>query len=362
MIGDRLRHARELNGLTQSELAEKVAVTQPTIAMMERDGFIPSSDLLQRLSTALGFPSEYFSTPTRHSFPMGSLLFRKYSRLRAADRDRAYRIARETFEISEALRLEVRKIPVNLPRVSDDTPERAAGLTRSALGFEPSSPIGKLVRRLERNGVRVFVLTDEFPDLDAFSIWVDDIPVIVLNAGRPGDRQRWNVAHELGHLVLHRGHDAKQDDIETEANRFAAEFLTPRSAIQNELVAPVTLTLLSQLKSRWGVSMKSLITRAKELGVVTPRQHRYLQMQLSHRWGKNEPVEIPVEKPRALRKAAELLYGTSPNVARIAKDYGRSPIWIARILDVHAAADESVAAPNDSDSARVVPFSSRSDK
>ena len=153
---------------------------------------------------------------------------------------------------------------------------------------------------------------------EAFSVWATvsdrEIPVIAVSTGRPGDRLRFSIAHELGHLVLHKQLPVKTAaEIENAANRFAAEFLMPADAMRTELATPVSLTTVARLKPKWGVAMQALIYRAKDLDIISDRQYRYLFQQLSARgWRTAEPtnLNIPIEKPRLITKMAEVFYGT----------------------------------------------------
>jgi Zn-dependent peptidase ImmA (M78 family) len=99
------------------------------------------------------------------------------------------------------------EIPVHIPEASASDPGQAARITRNAFGLSPDTPLTSIINRLERNGVFVFAIPDEIDEHDAYSLWADTEPrkpVIIVSAGKPGDRLRWNVAHELGHLVMHR--------------------------------------------------------------------------------------------------------------------------------------------------------------
>ena len=135
--------------------------------------------------------------------------------------------------------------------------------------------------------------------------------VIVVAGAVPGDRLRWSVAHELGHLVVHQSPDGTLTQFEQQANQFAAEFLLPEVAMRHELVPPITLSVIVALKPRWQVSMQALIRRAHDLRILSDRQYHYLFEQLGARgWRTQEPanLDIPVEKPRAIRQLAETLY------------------------------------------------------
>lgn len=333
MIGERLRQARELNNKTQIELAELVGVSQSTIALLERDALDPREEIVDLIAERTGYPREFFDLPIDIDFPSGSLLFRKFARMSAEHKRQSHRLAQQAFELSEFFAAQMKPIPVGLPRLPDEGAVDAAHMTRNALGIDPSSPIRNLMHRLERIGVRIFMFPESIPDLDAFSTIVDGRPVIALNPTAPGDRQTWSLAHELGHLVSHYPLTGRQDDIEDEADSFAAELLMPKEAMLLELTAPVTLSSVAELKSRWRVAMSALIRRAKELRVISDRQYKYLMTNMSQRgWRQQEPVPIPAERPRVLRKMAEVTYGEGFNVRRIAKDAKRPTFLVARLI------------------------------
>lgn len=156
----------------------------------------------------------------------------------------------------------------------------------------------------------------ELRDCDAFATWAgpnNHLPVIGLATGRPVDRVRMNVAHELGHLALHQSAHMGSKENESEAYAFAAEFLMPAANIHAELAAEkLSLFRLAELKKKWHVSMQSLLRRARELSVIADRQYRYSMLQISQRgWRVDEPsFDSHVERPRALRKLCEVVYGS----------------------------------------------------
>jgi Zn-dependent peptidase ImmA (M78 family)/transcriptional regulator with XRE-family HTH domain len=330
-----------------------LTVSQGTIAMIEKGARQPSDELLSKIVIATGFPAEFFTDESDFEVPLGSLLYRKYSSLTSMEKARCHRIAQECFGLASKMAPRLKSYPVKLPMIKDHTPEEMAQLARSAIGCDATSPVRNLIRRLEKCGVWIFALPEDVDKMDAFSTWVDDRPVIVLSDGRPGDRQRWNVAHELGHLVLHQLFRGSSGDIETEANVFAAELLTPRSAMEDELTAPVTISGLAELKARWHVAIRSLMRRAKEIGTITDRQYRYLNVQAMKMWGtsKSEPVSIPIEKPRALRKMAEVLYGDPINFKRLSSDARLPVFWVKRIIEAHEGSTTSIGSPG-----KIAPF------
>src|SRR5262249_30147459 len=143
--------------------------------------------------------------------------------------------------------------------------------------------------------------------------------------------------HELAHLVLHGGKSRLEVD-DTEADDFAAEFLMPETSLRQEIKPPVTLASLAALKPRWRVSIQALIVRAKDLGIITDRQYRYLFEQVSAMgWRTNEPISIAVEKPRALRQMAEMKYGDPIDFMSLANDAVIDSSILRELMDDYAS-------------------------
>jgi Zn-dependent peptidase ImmA (M78 family) len=149
-----------------------------------------------------------------------------------------------------------------------------------------------------------------------------------------------SAAHELAHLVMHQPVTASVSEMEDQAKRFASAFLLPAEAIRQELVGPVTLDSFVNMKLRWGVSVQALIVRAHDLQIVTDRKYRTLFQQLSARgWRLNEPLstKVPLERPRAVRQVAELLYGKKINYAKAAADLHYPESFLRALFEAHAS-------------------------
>ena len=343
--GERIRQAREIAGLTQIELAEAVGVNQSTIARLESDGFDePENAYLQAIALRTTFPLTFFKQGRPPEFALGSLLFRKRKSLDRDDKARIRQTARLAFELVEKL-ARSRQPDIQVTRFSTKIdPVKAAIVTRDNLGLSPDTPVYRLMRTLEKNGVLVLSLPVAIPKYDAFSLWSDGEPrqpLIVLSANRPGDRVRFSLSHELAHLLMHHPVTIGSAVVEEEANHFAAEFLLPAEAMKRELLLPITLTHLAQLKARWGVSMQALIMRALALNLITVRQTKRLFMMLSAKgWRTAEPVSIPAEKPRRLRKLAEAIYGPAPEIQELASLVHAPAKLVRQIVDCHAGRDD----------------------
>ena len=125
-------------------------------------------------------------------------------------------------------------------------------------------------------------------------------------------RQRFDVAHELGHLVMHSDAEPGGRTVEDHANRFAAELLMPAAEIRDELPAVMNGAAwqsLARSKERWGASIQALLYRARRLGTLTEVSYRNAMATLTSRgWRRGEPGLITVlEQPSMLPRAVELL-------------------------------------------------------
>jgi len=311
--GDRIKQARELNGLTQSELAKLVGCNQSAIAHFENNRTAPSEEVLIKIADATNVLPEFFEKLSVSGFSLGTLSYRSRNSLTKKEESKAYQYAITMYEQIKMLSSRLRLPTLRFPRLSEK-PSLSARVTRVSLGLEPDKPISNLINAFENNGGIVLITPFSLPNIDAFSHWGDlDIerPIIFISSGIPGDRLRFSVAHEMGHLVMHTAPMGKISSMEKEANVFAAELLMPGETIRNELTLPMTLTSIAQLKPKWGVSMQALIYRAHELKIITDRQYRYLFEQLSAKgWRTKEPsnLDIPIEAPQAFVKMVQSVY------------------------------------------------------
>jgi Zn-dependent peptidase ImmA (M78 family)/DNA-binding XRE family transcriptional regulator len=332
--GKRVRQARELKRLTQKELAHRIGKSQAAITHVERGFKDPSPDFIAAIAQQTGLPISFFTTDPPIEFPVDVLLFRARTSMTRRDALAASRYAEIIFEMGMTLSSYVTQIPLRLQK-STKSPANAARETRKWLGLPLDEPIQHLTNAMERAGIVVMAIPLDQDDIDAFSTWIENAPVIALCSGKSlGDRKRWSSGHELGHLVLHSERTIRSNE-HKEADQFAGELLLPEKAMRREITSPVTITSLAALKPRWGVSIQALVYRAHELGIITDRQYRYLFEQISIRgWRTREPqnLDIPVEKPRALRKIVELSpFGN--NYSRLASEVNLSVENVKEILD-----------------------------
>jgi Zn-dependent peptidase ImmA (M78 family)/transcriptional regulator with XRE-family HTH domain len=358
IYGERIKQARELRGLTQTELARQIKVTQGRIAQLEGEFREVADSLIAEIAYRTDLPLSYFSKPPENWLSAGSLLFRARTSISKREVTQSLRDAEHVFGLAHSMAQHL-DIPVLLRTIDGDSKE-AARKTRALLGLSPTEPIHSLIRLLEGIGVW-FLAVPAMKGRDAFCCWVSDegkqIPIIVISPDCPGDRLLMNVAHELGHLILHKNQLGRlSPELEKEAFAFGAELLMPESGIRTDLRTPISLSLTARLKPKWGVSIQALIRRAYDLNVISERQYRYLFMQLSSKgWRTTEPVPLAPEKPRLLRKMAEVLYGSSIPTDRVAADANMLPAEVDRILNLYAQAEKR----SDKVPSRVVQFPAR---
>ncbi len=302
---DMLRLARDARELTQAELAERSGVTQAFISKLEHGlNTQPGEDALRQLSETLRFPEDFFFQDERAiGFP--HFHFRKRAKLGAKPLARigaVINIRRQ--HISKLLRSYEVEVAKPIPQIELDdggmTPEKAAERLR-AYWMVPKGPIGDLVELIESGGGIVVLASFGTSHLDGISFRSEGMPpLFFMNKDVPGERFRFSLAHELGHMVMHNFPD-DDEKMEGEAHRFAASFLMPSQEIKPYL-ASVKLSGLGRVKAYWKVSIKALIRRAFDIKIITPSQYKSLSIQYSSSFKQGEPGEIEMEQPFRLNR------------------------------------------------------------
>jgi Zn-dependent peptidase ImmA (M78 family)/DNA-binding XRE family transcriptional regulator len=307
----RLTLARERSGLTKRDLAAAVGVTAAVITRFERGQARPTEATLIRLAAELGLPVGYFAAG-RPMLPVAeeAAHFRSLRTTRAYERRQARATMSHLAEAVREIQTVVRLPAPRLPRLSRD-PERAARELRAAWDL-PAGPVHHLVRLLEANGAVVSMARFGAGDrIDAFSCRPSglDRPLICLSRDRGNPlRRRFSAAHELGHLLLHDEAQPGDRRHEHEANRFAAEFLTPAPQIADLLPTRLDFARLLEIQRVWGVSVQALLRRSRELNRIDDDLYRRAQVTLTRLgWRRDEPRgDYPTEWPAVLAEAVAL--------------------------------------------------------
>lgn len=301
---DMLRLARDARELTQAELAARSGLTQAFISKLEH-GLIaqPGDDALRSMSDVLLFPPSFFFQRERAlGFP--HFHFRKRAKLGAKPLARIGAIINiRRQHIQKLLRSYEDPIAKPIPQMDLDengiTPEQVAERMR-AYWMVPRGPIQNLVELIESAGGIVVITRFGTNLLDGISFRVEGLPpLFFMNSDVPGDRFRFSLAHELGHMIMH-GVPDDDEKLESEAHRFAAAFLMPAAEIKPYLAAP-KLSNLGRVKAFWKVSIKALIRRAFDLSLITPSQYKSMSIGYNKAFKGVEPVPIEVEKAARLQ-------------------------------------------------------------
>lgn len=309
---ERLVFARNRAGLSRMALAREVGVSPRTIANYEDGSHSPAPEVVDKLASTLGVPIAFFYAPPLEEVSVGAVSFRALTKMSASRRDAALACGAIAIQINDwleqRLNMPAPDVPTYDPAAAD--PSTAAQRLRFEweLGY---APLSNMVHLLESHGVRVFSLPEELVDVDAFSFWWKGTPFILLNTRKSFERGRFDVAHELGHLVMHSDYDLPRGrEKEIEANRFAAALLMPEEDVLASGLRNAGPREVLQAKGRWRVAAMALTHRLHELGVTsdwtyTSTCRRLAQM--GYRSGEPDNATSPRETSQVLDKAFTLL-------------------------------------------------------
>ena len=311
-IGDMLRLARQRLGFTQKKAAGIMDVPQPVLSRYENEISEPDEHFLQRAAVAYRIPRKFFDLKSTVYGPPVSV--------HPMPRAKADVTARDLDMVTAELNLRamyLRRLlesvdfepSANLPVLGIDEwgkASRVASVLRSQWGI-PRGPIKNLTRLVESAGVIVGMSDFSGASISGMTFKIPGHPpLVLLNSTHPADRMRFTLAHELGHIVMHRFPTPTMED---EANEFASNFLMPDEDIKDAFVGrKITLELLASLKPEWRVAMQALLMKTKSLKILTPNQERYLWSQISARgWRMSEPPELDFahETPTVMKSILE---------------------------------------------------------
>ena len=321
--GSKIREALEARAMTGVALAELIGVTRSAISQYEHGTKLPPPDTQSSLANALNLPLAFFFQRTDKQ-DIQKIYFRSLASATKTARSKEVRRFQWHVWITEFVR---RFAELPYPDIPEwDVPENPGHLTltdierysvrlRETWGVG-ADPIDDLVELLESKGVVLARCRFDNDSLDSYSSWASDGPHIILGDDKDASvRSRFDAAHELAHLLLHKSIDTKVLNdrtqlkvIEQQAHYFAGAFLLPETTFSSEFFIPTLDSLLS-LKLRWKVSVAAMIMRALSLELISEEQHKRLMMGRGRRgWSRREPYDddIPIERPSLLKLAIEL--------------------------------------------------------
>lgn len=320
IIPERIREAREARGLTAEDFGEQIGVTRQAVGQYEVGSNVPSAQTMTRIIGVTGQPPGFFTTArARSSENFGTPFWRSLKRMSRPDRLRIARRLEWASDILGYIEQFIELPQPNLPVVdwdfhngTDDQLERIALSVRDRWSLS-RGPIFHLAAVLETNGIILVKETVSCDDMDAVSRWQAGRPFILCSEDKKSlPRENFDLAHELGHLVLHHGLEVTPETInklERQANYFAGAFLLPRETFSREVVS-TSIHYFLKLKERWRVSIAAMVYRCKELEILSKSQVEYLWRQLSAKgMRKEEPLDrsFKTERPSLLSSALSML-------------------------------------------------------
>lgn len=306
--GQLLSLARQVRKTSQAELVEALAgaITQGTLSKIEHGHIQPQEEMVEKIGAALRLRPSFFYDSVYVRQPLASY-HRKRQKLAVRDEESVHALA-------EVFRINLRKclasvepeillppVPAIDPEEYDGDVDEIANALRQRWSV-PRGPIADLTTLVEDAGVLIVSFDFGSPLIDGFCQHGGDglPPFVFMNSQQPKDRYRFSLAHELGHLVMHRTPNPHQ---EIEANRFASEFLMPTRDIRHDF-DNLSITKFMDLKLYWGTSMQALMYKAWQIGELSDRMYKYYVIEMSKRgFRKNEPVDVPHlrEEPSTLK-------------------------------------------------------------
>ena len=319
-FGDNLRIARLTSGISLQDLGEKVGTTRQYLSQLETTDKKPAPDLLEALCYELGVTAKFFANPLGNMVKDEECHFRKLSSVPMYSvRECTARITL-VHKVVDALDKYLDLPAVNFPDLSPVESNKDAAVAaqrcREYWGLG-KRPIESVARLIEFAGGVITSLGDISEKVDALSVHRER-PIIVINSSKNSPRLRFDLAHELGHMVMHKGIESGCKDSESQADQFASYLLLPQEALLGSYrpSSRVSWQSIKQIKLKWGISMRAVIYRLRQSGLITPSQYRTANIALNKKGSRSEELDEQIlrEQPELLRNAFKLLgetYGAS---------------------------------------------------
>ncbi|MGV9798329.1 ImmA/IrrE family metallo-endopeptidase [Mycobacterium sp. NPDC003449] len=277
---ERIQIARMRRGLTKLELAQRINVTARTITKYETEA--APATAAPALSAALEFPVGYFQRADAAMVNAAQVSFRAARRATARPREAAVAAGVAGVEIDRWISRRFALPALDLPDLACCDPREAAQMLRAMWGLG-TRPLPNLVQLCESRGVRVYTLPPFADAVDAYSIWYDEVPYVFLTRCKAPERIRFDLAHELGHLALHRDVPAETTAEERAADAFASEFLLHAESLSEYLRCNPSFEELLTVRTQFKVSAMALAYALHDSGRLTDWAYRQICASCSHR-------------------------------------------------------------------------------
>lgn len=311
--GAMLRLARQRKGFNQKDAAPLLGLEQPLLSRIENSLSQAGDEILPRASKVYEVPVSFFKlTDTIYGPPVSvHALWRKKADVTAREMDsivaelnvRAMHLRR----LLEGVEVRTKADVPSLDIEDYEGADRIAAIVRAHWKI-PSGPLKNLTAAAERAGIVVMLSTMAGAAVSGVTFSIPGLPpIIVLNSDMPSDRRRFTLAHEIGHLVMHR---FPSPTMEQEANDFASHLLMPSNDIRPAFIGRrIDLSFLGAMKQEWRVSMASVLMKAANMGFVNSGQQQYLWKQFNAlKIRLREPVQydFPHEDPTIVQRMLQM--------------------------------------------------------
>ena len=359
--GQRLKEALQFREKKMTELADETGISKQSLSLYANGGNVPPFDNVIKIARVLEFPTDFFMSEDLCTVSTGNTYFRSQASATKKSRN-AQKIKLEYVSKMYEVILNYMNVPeLNLPdttgiNIPDDIAEvdseqaikeieKLSKLVREYWNLG-NGPIDNLQYVLQSNGIIVTGFRDVDIGIDAFSqqITIDGkmVYIIALAIGtKPIERLRFDMAHELGHILMHTwGEDNEEiskDEFnvrEKQANMFASALLLPKETFSKSISAyPTNIDYYLALKKKWKVSMQAMMYRTRQLDIISANQFQYMMRIMSkNRYRTHEPGDKPGEIGDTIFQAAlDMLFeGGYLTVRDLLKEFGRYGIYLSQ--------------------------------
>lgn len=359
--GQRLKEALQFREKKMTELADETGISKQSLSLYANDGNVPPFDNVIKIARALDFPTDFFMSEDLCTASTGNTYFRSQASATKKSRN-AQKIKLEYVSKMYEVILNYMNVPeLNIPDTSAiNVPEDIANVDSDQAVNEieklaklvrehwdlGNGPIDNLQYALQSNGIIVTGFRDVDTDIDAFSqqITIDGkvVYIIALAIGsKPIERLRFDMAHELGHILMHTwgedNEDISKDEFnarEKQANMFASALLLPNETFSKSVSAyPTNIDYYLALKKKWKVSMQAMMYRARQLDIISTNQFQYMMRTMLKNGNRtHEPGDKPGEIGDTIFQAAlDMLFeGGYLTVRELLKEFGRYGIYLSQ--------------------------------
>lgn len=359
--GQRLKEALQFREKKMTELADETGISKQSLSLYANDGNVPPFDNVIKIARALDFPTDFFMSEDLCTASTGNTYFRSQASATKKSRN-AQKIKLEYVSKMYEVIINYMNVPeLNIPDTSAiNVPEDIANVDSNQAVNEieklaklvrehwdlGNGPIDNLQYALQSNGIIVTGFRDVDTDIDAFSqqITIDGkvVYIIALAIGsKPIERLRFDMAHELGHILMHTwgedNEDISKDEFnarEKQANMFASALLLPKETFSKSVSAyPTNIDYYLALKKKWKVSMQAMMYRARQLDIISTNQFQYMMRTMSKNGNRtHEPGDKPGEIGDTIFQAAlDMLFeGGYLTVRELLKEFGRYGIYLSQ--------------------------------